>query len=136
MNKETLIIQTLTRKLSLRSYLIKRERRVGYPTNWNDLINIQNKRLKLERFKGYESDRYTLTVRKLLYDLKNHTLKWQNRELEIYHQLVDFQGYKEEKTFNSLEKKAFHSLTLTISQYRNNYQIENVLWSKLNRNNY
>lgn len=128
-----MLVQTITRKLSLRTYLLKRERRVGNIETWRDFFNIQKKRLNLQRFSGYPIDEYTLLVRKLLYDFNNYFLKWQLKEIELIKSLSKPKKLNVEREFKNVEKKAFHSLTLTISYNRNNHQIENILWSKLNR---
>ena len=133
MDKETKLVQTITRKLSLRTYLLRRERRVGYIETWRDFFNIQKKRLNLHRFTGYPTDEFTLLVRKLLYDFHNYFLKWQIKEGELCETLSKPLKSGNGKEFDSIEEKAFHSTTLTTSYYRNNHQLENILWSKLNR---
>ncbi|WCL50979.1 hypothetical protein [Leptospira sp. GIMC2001] len=117
----------------MRTYLLKRERRVGDAETWRDFFNIQKKRLNLQRFNGYQTDKYTLLVRKLLSDFNNYFLKWQLKEVELCKSLSKSLTTEKRKKFKSIEGKAFHSLTLTTSYYRNNHQIENILWSKLNR---
>jgi hypothetical protein len=133
MDKETMLVQTITRKLSLRTYILKRERRVGYVETWRDFYNIQKKKLKLIRFQGYQTNRYTLLVRKLLNDFNNYFLKWQLKEVELIKSLSKPIKSGNGKEFDSIQEKAFQSLTLTTSYYRNNHLIENILWSKLNR---
>lgn len=128
-----MLVQTITRKLSLRTYLLRRERRVGNVETWRDFFNIKKKKLNLKRFQGYQTDKYTLLVRKLLYDFNNYFLKWQSREYELAKSLSKKVRLNTDRTFNTIEEKAFHSMILTTSYYRNNHLIENILWSKLNR---
>ncbi len=126
MDKKDFHVQILKRQLDIRSYLIRRVRVQGYYTDWNEFINKKSFTL-INSIPYSRIDEFTSFVRYAKSWYHNQGLQWENRLYELYETLNYPKKRKEKVGYMS-------SLRSLIDYYRNNHDIEILLYSKLNRN--